>query len=780
MYAEVIVDIKNSNVDKTFYYKIPNGYTNILGYRVGVPFGSRVVQGYVVNVVDKINFSSDKCKEIIEIKDSSAILTKELILLSRVLADELYCTQIQVIEAMLPTILKNKYVEYYKLVNYDIVYKKYFSKEGLILKKDLENIISIEKIELLLSKSYIKLVNLAKNQLKEKNIKYYILNKQENLGKLTAKQQILVDYLKENEEIKDKDVKDALNIGISVVKNLLQKNVIEVKYKVENEYNNTDIYINENMLNKYQYNVFNKINSALSNDNFDEFLLHGITGSGKTEIYIHLVKSILDLNKEAIILVPEIILTPQIEKKFKKVFGDNLAIIHSRLNKTEKYYEWKKIKDGKVKICLGTRSAIFAPFENLGLIIIDEEHESSYKQTETPKYDTHDVAYKRAFYNKATLVYASATPSVSLYYKFKEFNSSNLLVLDKRFNNKYPTMKLTHLEKKEDIISNELIEAIKDKIAKDEQVMLLINKRGYTNFINCFSCGHIYKCKNCDISLNYHKKDNYLQCHFCGYLQNVKSVKKCCNKPQLVSGSYGIQKVEEYLQEHIPDAIITRMDSDTTRNKGSYERLLTNFQKKKSNILLGTQMISKGLDFPDVTLVGILAVDNLISFPSFKSNEKLFQLLVQTAGRSGRSDKEGTVIVQTNIDSNIIDYAIKNDYSGFYDYEINRRKLIQYPPYFNISFFTIKGLDEDKVLLSAKSIYNFLAKHYDSTKILGPTKSIIYKINNEYKYNIAVRFNKEDYKSLHRILKYINSYFKDFYKKENISISIDNSAQDYI
>lgn len=780
MYAEVIVDIKNSNVDKTFYYKIPTSYSDILGYRVDVPFGSRVVQGYVVNVLDSIDLESSKCKEIIRIKDSYAILTKELILLSKVLADELYCTQIQVIEAMLPTILKNKYVEYYKLLNNNIDYKKYFSKNGLISKKDLEKKIGIENIEQLLSKNDIKLVSLAKNQLKEKTEKYYTLNSPLKLEKLTPKQKKLVNFLMENKEIKASDIKNTLNIGISVINNLLKQDVIAITHKEAQSDEVIKGYINSNMLNEYQFKIFDKINNSLVDNNFHEFLLHGVTGSGKTEIYINLVKSLLDNNKQAIILVPEIILTPQIEKKFKQVFGDNLAIMHSRLNKSEKYAEWKKIKDGKVSICLGTRSAIFAPFENLGLIIIDEEHESTYKQTETPKYDTHDIANKRAFYNKATLVYASATPSVSLYYKFKNFKPNNLLTLDKRFNNKYPIVKLTHLEKKEDIISNDLLETIKEKISKDEQVMLLINKRGYTNFINCFNCGYIYKCKNCDISMNYHKKGNYLQCHFCGYSQNINAIEKCCDSPQLVSGSYGIQRVEEYLQEQIPNAIITRMDSDTTRNKGAHEKLLTDFQKKKSNILLGTQMISKGLDFPNVTLVGILAVDNLISFPSFKSNEKLFQLLVQTAGRAGRSDKEGTVIIQTNIDSNIIDYAINNNYLEFYNYEINRRELIQYPPYSNISFITIKGLDENKVILASKSIYNFLIKYYNSSKILGPNKSILYKINNEYKYNIAVKFHKDEYKKLHIALKYINDYFKDFYKKEHISISIDDSAQDYI
>ena len=347
------------------------------------------------------------------------------------------------------------------------------------------------------------------------------------------------------------------------------------------------------------------------------------------------------------------------------------------MNTKEKYNEWKKVRDGKVKICLGTRSAIFAPFNNLGIIIIDEEHESSYKQTDSPRYDAKDIAKKRGIYNKCTVVYASATPSVDLYYNFEKYNPNNLLTLTHRFNNKLPKINVVHTEDKEQVIADSLLEKIRGKIEKNEQVLLLMNKRGYTNFIRCFSCGHLYKCENCDISLNYHKHDNSLRCHFCGFHKKISRIKKCCANPELVSGNYGIQKVEEFLMQHIPNVRITRMDSDTTGRKGAYEKLLTDFKKHKSDILLGTQMISKGLDFPNITLVGVLSIDSMIAVPSFKANEKLFQLLVQTAGRAGRSEKEGEVVFQTNIASNIIDYAIEHSYEKFYNYEI--KNLMENP-----------------------------------------------------------------------------------------------------
>lgn len=787
MYAEVIVDVNNHSVDQSFYYLIPEKFKerNLIGYRVEVPFGTRVVQGYVVSVSKKYNGEYDKnnFKSIKKLKDDFPILTKEMLLLSKVMADELFCTRIQAIETLIPTILKNKYIEYYELIDanktllYD--YAKYFDKNNLVEKKKFEKIFSIEQIGYLISLKAIKLISKVKEINNNIMEEFYILGDISNV-KLTKKQQIIVDYLSNNKKIKKSDVKEILNIGPSVTKKLLEQNVIFIIEEEVIPEIDTTILQNETKLSKYQKEIFDKIVKNYNTEKFNEYLLHGVTGSGKTEIYIKLVEETLKNGKDAIVLVPEIILTPQIERKFKKIFNENIAVIHSRLNTKEKYNEWKKIKDGKVKICLGTRSAIFAPFENLGIIIIDEEHENSYKQTESPRYDAKDIAKKRGVYNKCTVVYASATPSVDLYYNFEKNNSSNLLTLTHRFNNNLPKISIVHTEDKEKVIADELLFKIKEKIDKKEQVLLLMNKRGYTNFIRCFTCGHLYKCESCDISLNYHKHDNSLRCHFCGYHKKISNIKKCCEHPELVSGNYGIQKVEEFLIKSIPGVRITRMDSDTTSRKGAYEKLLTDFKNHKSDILLGTQMISKGLDFPNITLVGVLSIDSMIAIPSFKANEKLFQLLVQTAGRAGRSEKEGEVIFQTNIASNILDYAINHSYERFYKYELNRRKLIDYPPFCKISFITIKGYDEVKTEQVAKMIYNFISKKLSGTSILGPNKSLFYKINNEFKYNLAIRYNDEDYSKLHPLLKYINDYFSESFSKEKITITIDNSALDFM
>ena len=787
MYAEVIVDVNNHSVDQSFYYLIPEKFNecNLIGYRVEVPFGTRVVQGYVVNVSKKYNGGYDKnnFKSIKKLKDDFPILTKEMLLLSKVMADELFCTRIQAIETLVPTILKNKYIEYYELIDanknllYD--YAKYFDKNNLVEKKKFEKIFSIEQIGYLISLKAIKLISKVKEINNNIMEEFYILGDISNV-KLTKKQQIIVDYLSNNKKIKKSDVKEILNIGPSVTKKLLEQNVIFIIEEEVIPEIDTTILQNETKLSIYQKEIFDKIVKNYNTEKFNEYLLHGVTGSGKTEIYIKLVEETLKNGKDAIVLVPEIILTPQIERKFKKIFNENIAVIHSRLNTKEKYNEWKKIKDGKVKICLGTRSAIFAPFENLGIIIIDEEHENSYKQTESPRYDAKDIAKKRGVYNKCTVVYASATPSVDLYYNFEKNNSSNLLTLTHRFNNNLPKISIVHTEDKEKVIADELLFKIKEKIDKKEQVLLLMNKRGYTNFIRCFTCGHLYKCENCDISLNYHKHDNSLRCHFCGYHKKISNIKKCCEHPELVSGNYGIQKVEEFLIKSIPGVRITRMDSDTTSRKGAYEKLLTDFKNHKSDILLGTQMISKGLDFPNITLVGVLSIDSMIAIPSFKANEKLFQLLVQTAGRAGRSEKEGEVIFQTNIASNILDYAINHSYESFYKYELNRRKLIDYPPFCKISFITIKGYDEVKTEQVAKMIYNFISKKLSGTSILGPNKSLFYKINNEFKYNLAIRYNDEDYSKLHPLLKYINDYFAESFSKEKITITIDNSSLDFM
>ena len=787
MYAEVIIDVNNHNVNQVYSYLIPEDFKDmdIVGYRVEVPFGTRTVQGYVVGTRSENSEieTTNKFKYIKKLKDDFPILTKEMILLSKVMADELFCTRIQAIETIVPTSLKNKYIEYYELLDGNktllLDYAKHFNTDNLIEKNKFEKIFSIEQIGYLISLKAIRLISRIKEIKNNETEEFYVLDKYEDV-KLTKKQKELVDYLITNDKIKKSKVKDKLNIGNSVAKKLLEKNVIRITEEDVKHDINTSILENNTKLSEHQQRVYDRISENFDSKKFNEYLLHGITGAGKTEIYIKLVEAVIKKGKDAIILVPEIILTPQIEKKFRKVFSDNIAVIHSRLNAKEKYNEWKKIRDAKVKICLGTRSAVFAPFNNLGIIIIDEEHENSYKQTESPRYDAKDIARKRGIYNKCTVVYASATPSVDLYFNFEKNNPNNLVRLTHRFNNKLPKINIVHTEEKEDVIASELLTKIKEKIEKKEQVLLLMNKRGYTNFIRCFSCGHLYKCENCDISLNYHKHDNSLHCHFCGYQKKISNVPKCCEHPELVSGNYGIQRVEEYLYQNIPDVRITRMDSDTTSRKGAYERLLTDFKNHKSDILLGTQMISKGLDFPNITLVGVLSIDNMIALPSFKANEKLFQLLVQTAGRAGRSEKEGEVVFQTNIASNILDYAIEHSYEKFYKYELNRRKLIDYPPFCKISFITIKGYDEQKTERVAKMIFDFISKKQTNLSVLGPNKSLFYKINNEYKFNIAIRYQDEDYNKLFPLLKYINDYFAESFSREKITITIDNSALDYM
>ena len=787
MYAEVIIDVNNHNVNQSFYYLVPDELKtrSLVGYRVEVPFGTRVVQGYIVNIrKDNIEEQSSKSfKYIKKIKDDFPILTKEMILLSKVMADELFCTRIQAIETIVPTSLKNKYVEYYELIDANTTllldYAKHFNNDKLIEKKKFEKLFTVEQIGYLISLKAIKLVSKIKEKNNNETEEFFVLDNYRD-SKLTKKQKELVDYLISHKRIKKSKVKEELKIGTSVTKKLLEKNVIRVIEEDVKHDINTSILENNTKLSEHQQKIYDRISENFDSEKFNEYLLHGVTGAGKTEIYIKLVEAVLKEGKDAIILVPEIILTPQIEKKFRKVFSDNIAVIHSRLNSKEKYNEWKKIRDGKVKICLGTRSAVFAPFNNLGIIIIDEEHENSYKQTDSPRYDAKDIAKKRGIYNKCTVVYASATPSVDLYFNFEKNNPNNLLRLTHRFNNKLPKINIVHIEEKEDVIASELLVKIKEKIEKKEQVLLLMNKRGYTNFIRCFSCGHLYKCENCDISLNYHKHDNSLHCHFCGYQKKISNIPKCCEHPELVSGNYGIQRVEEYLYQNIPDVRITRMDSDTTSRKGAYEKLLTDFKNHKSDILLGTQMISKGLDFPNITLVGVLSIDSMIALPSFKANEKLFQLLVQTAGRAGRSEKEGEVVFQTNIASNILDYAIVHSYEKFYKYELNRRKLIDYPPFCKISFITIKGYDEQKTERVAKMIFDFISKKQNDLSVLGPNKSLFYKINNEYKFNIAIRYQDENYKKLYPILKYINDYFAESFSKEKITITIDNSALDYM
>ena len=488
---------------------------------------------------------------------------------------------------------------------------------------------------------------------------------------------------------------------------------------------------------------------------------------------MELIDKVLKENKTAIVLVPEISLTPQMVKRFSERFGNNIAALHSALSEGEKYDEWRRINKGEVKIVIGARSALFAPLNNLGLIVIDEEHSDSYKQDDSnPKYDAIDMAIERSKLNDGCkVVLGSATPTLDSYARAKK-NVYHLLTLPNRVNKK-PLPKVEVVDMNKEIknsighFSKLLIDKINDKLEKNEQVILLLNRRGYSTFVSCKNCGYTVKCPKCDITLTYHKTSNNLRCHYCGYATNLVKVCPECHEEALSSIGVGTEKIEEELNKIIPSARILRMDFDTTSKKGMHSKMIKAFANHEYDILLGTQIVAKGLDFENVTLVGVINADTSLNIPDFHSSETTFALLSQVSGRAGRSDREGSVILQTyNKDHYAIKYAKEHNYIGFYNEELKIRHTLKYPPFYYIVYIRISSKDNNLAFSESLRIKKSLEKHLSNTIILGPSASNVFKVNNTYRYGIILKYKKED-ELINTLNMMIDAY------KSNSKIKID-------
>ena len=702
MYINVLVETKVKSNDMTFTYHVPSIYDNVnlIGKRVLVPFGTRNIEGFVLNETYKPD--NYDIKDIIDVIDEDVVLNDELLDLGKFMNKKYLCNLISCYQAMLPKALKAKV-------------------------KNNENVKTIK---------YIKL---------NENIKDIVIK-----GK---KQLEIIDYLKDNDEVLKSTIESK-----SALKSLIDKNIVieygkEVYRKVKTDENTSNIKLTEE-----QINAVNKIKESFNTSK--TILLHGVTGSGKTEVYISLVNEIIKQNKTAIILVPEISLTPQITARFKGVFGENIAILHSSLSDGEKYDEFRRIKRGEVSVVIGARSAIFAPLNNIGIIIIDEEHSDSYKQDCNPRYNTYDIAKKRSETHKCPVLLASATPTIESYARsmkgYYEFVS-----LPNRVN-KRPLPKVSIIDMKSEIrkgnklISEELYNKIQDRLDKEEQVMLLLNRRGYSNYVSCMSCGYISKCPNCDITLTYHKTSNMLRCHYCGYGTKNISICPSCKEDSIRQIGTGTQKIEEEVQNMFENAKVCRMDADTTSKKGSHHKIINEFNEEKYNILIGTQMISKGLNFPNVTLVGVINADSSLNIPNFRSSENTYSLLDQVIGRAGRDKKEGEAIIQTfNPEHYSIVNASIHDYKSFYNYEMSIRKKLNYPPYCFITLIKISSKDFSLGMSEANKIKDYLVKNLKSTNILGPSMANVLKVNNIYNFQIILKYKKDEslYETLEELLK---------------------------
>lgn len=719
MVCECLVELEHVFIDKTFTYKINKEQLPLLkvGMRVVVPFGKQTLEGFVLKIYENKDASlENKLKEIISIVDTYPILNEELLTLGKYISKTTLCSLMTSYQAMLPKALKAK-----KKVNMTPKYDTYIC------------------------------------------INYGMYN---NDIKFNASQEKILELLKENKKVK----KEVLNkISVSSVNTLLKKNILLEEKEENYRYN----LINEEKikfnLNEEQQKVYKEIFNSINTN--ETFLLYGVTGSGKTNVYMKVIEDVIKNNKTAILLVPEISLTPQIIKRFTSYFS-NIAVLHSGLSDGEKYDEWRKINEGKVNIVIGARSAIFAPLKNIGVIIIDEEHSQTYKQENNPRYNAIDIAKERCKYHNCPLILGSATPSLESFARAKK-NVYKLLELKNRYNNNtMPKVEIIDMNKEfkkaSGYFSNTLIDQIKETLERKEQVILFLNRRGYSSFLTCSSCGYVEKCPNCDISLTYHKSSNMLRCHYCGYATKRK---KLCPKCQEEFKDYGIgtEKVEEELKSLIKDAKIIRMDVDTTTTKNAHAKIINSFLEEKYNILVGTQMIAKGLDFPNVTLVGVLNADIGLNFPDFRSSETTFSLLNQVLGRSGRGNKEGKVLIQTfNPEHYAIAYTKNHDYLGFYNEEMKIRKILKYPPYYYICSIKIISKDYNLASKSSYDVVNYLKQNIKNEIILGPSVCNVFKLNNNYRFQIIIK-----YKDVNNILEYLTNIEHHYFNKKDIKVEID-------
>jgi primosomal protein N' (replication factor Y) len=524
------------------------------------------------------------------------------------------------------------------------------------------------------------------------------------------------------------------------------------------------------------------IQEKIHHDEHDVFLLYGVTGSGKTEVYLQAIASVIEKGKEAIMLVPEISLTPQTVKRFKERFGEQVAVMHSGLSVGEKYDEWRKIHRKEVKVVVGARSAVFAPFESLGLVIIDEEHESSYKQEETPRYHARDVAIERAKSYGCPVILGSATPTLESFARAKK-NVYKLLTLSQRMNkNALPAVDIVDMREElrtgnRSMFSELLFTKLKDRLEKGEQTVLMLNKRGHSSFVMCRSCGLVINCPNCDISLTYHRFNDIMKCHYCGFEEGMPSVCPECESEHIRFFGTGTQKVEEELAKILPEARVIRMDVDTTSKKGSHERLLNAFGEGKADILLGTQMIAKGLDFPNITLVGVLSADTMLHLPDFRSSEKTFQLLTQVSGRAGRHQLPGEVVIQTYTPEHYsIELSALQDYDAFYEREMYLRRQSHYPPYYYVVLITVSHEDLMKTVSVTEKITNYLGSRLNrDSVVLGPVASPISRINNRYRYQCLIKYKREP--DLNQHLRTLLEHYQKETAQNHLQISIDLNPQ---
>ncbi|MBR7552825.1 primosomal protein N' [Allobacillus sp. GCM10007491] len=793
--AKVVIDVAAAAIDSLFDYEIPKNLEGSVqpGVRVIVPFGPRKVMGFVTELTSESQFES--LKEIISVMDHTPVLTNELIDLSKWLQEETLCYRISAMQAMLPAAFKAKYKkEVWLLADEDeLPYAWKIAAEGreVFPFEELEkHQIPSSQVTRMIKEGLIdvKYIVKGKNRIKRETYIELAIDEQEllevieDLGNRAKKQRLVLEFFSEEPQpILLNELIKKLQTTKSPIDQLIEKKILKrVKKEVYRDpyQKNTAERTKSLSLTNQQQSAIEPIHTSIDENRHEVFLLHGVTGSGKTEIYLQSIQRVMDEGKEAIVLVPEISLTPQMVTRFKERFGGEVAVLHSALSQGEKYDEWRKIQRKEVSVVVGARSAVFAPFENLGIIIIDEEHETSYKQEDYPKYHAREVAKYRGRVHQCPVVLGSATPTLESYARASK-DVYTLLELKDRVNEQdLPHIEIvdmrTELEKgNRSMFSESLTEKIQDRLDKNEQIVLLLNRRGYSSFVMCRECGETIQCEHCDISMTYHRRHHKLKCHYCNAERSMPKTCPNCESDAIRFFGTGTQKVEEALNAQFEKARVIRMDVDTTSRKGAHEKLLGQFGRGEADILLGTQMIAKGLDFKNVTLVGVIAADSMLHLPDFRASERSFQLLTQVSGRAGRHELPGEVVVQTYTPEHYsVVLASEYDYEGFFQREMNFRKQVGYPPYYFMVLINLSHENHVQVNQMANELANELAKNLSQESILlGPTPSPMLRIKDRYRYQCMIKYKRKE--EVDYALRNVLEHFKKEVNQNKLQMTID-------
>ncbi|WP_320940079.1 primosomal protein N' [Lysinibacillus capsici] len=792
--AEVIVDVSTYHVDRPFDYQVPVEWISVieLGSRVKVPFGPRNVLGFVVGLKKETDVPLNKLKAINQILDMEPVLTEEMLRMAKWLKNDTICYEIDALQVMLPSALRAKYEKMIKLQQgqqLPLEVQAIFGKRQRANFKEFERAGLLPLLKQLVADNIVTIEYVVKQQGNVKEIRMVQITADQQLieraleqSSRAVKQRLLLQWMCQHlgEVFTPQQICDEAGVSISVLEAVIDKGAAQfIQEEVFRDPFTKEVSRTQALqLTDEQQVALQAITTAMDQQMAQTFLLHGVTGSGKTEVYLQAIQKVLEEGKEAIMLVPEISLTPQMTERFRSRFGEMVAVMHSGLSVGEKYDEWRKIQQGKVKVVVGARSAIFAPFTNIGLIILDEEHESTYKQEDSPRYHARDVAIWRSEFYKCPIILGSATPALESFARAKKGVYKLLSLKHRALHQALPTVFIADMREElrqgnRSMFSQSLIEAIRLRLEKKEQMVLFLNRRGYSSFVLCRDCGTVVQCPNCDISLTYHRTTEKLKCHYCGYEEHVPQICPQCQSDHIRYFGTGTQKVEEELYKLFPEARVLRMDVDTTKHKGAHEEILEIFGAGQADILLGTQMIAKGLDFPNITLVGVLSADTSLHLPDYRAAERTFQLLTQVSGRAGRHDKLGEVIIQTYTPEHYaIELAKSQEYEPFYEREMFLRRRSNYPPYY---FVALIQLSHEDVMMAAEyagRVADWLRGNLSNqVAIIGPTTASIARLQNRYRYQCLIKYKIEP--NLIPVLQRLLAMYRAEWIKQGILMTVD-------